>query len=152
MIFWLKMRLLIIGSAAESWCGYLHQTNIFVTVCSYRVTYAFQSESTFYSCLNVKELLAQNRRKIWSLSDCNWIRTNSHLVRKRTLNYLTKLFFYELSSCGFESSCSHLNNNCFFGLFWEYFPKDVQDKKDWHLYPSLCYMLAVIATLLPWSS
>ena len=30
--------------------------------------------------------------------------------------------------------------------------KDVQDKKDCHLYLSLCYMLAVIATLLPWSS
>ena len=28
------------------------------TVCSYHVTYAFQSESTLYSCLNVKELLA----------------------------------------------------------------------------------------------
>ena len=27
------------------------------TVCSYHVTYAFQSESTLYSCLNVKELL-----------------------------------------------------------------------------------------------
>ena len=29
-----------------------------LTVCSYHVTYAFQSESTLYSCLNVKELLA----------------------------------------------------------------------------------------------
>ena len=35
-----------------------------LTVCSYHVTYAFQSESTFYSCLNVKELLAQSRREI----------------------------------------------------------------------------------------
>ena len=34
------------------------------TVCSYHVTYAFQSESTFYSCLNVKELLARSRREI----------------------------------------------------------------------------------------
>ena len=44
----------------------------FVTVCSCHVTYAFQSESTLYSCLNEKELLAQNSCKIWSLSDCNW--------------------------------------------------------------------------------
>ena len=29
-----------------------------MTVCFYHVTYAFQSESTLYSCLNVKELLA----------------------------------------------------------------------------------------------
>ena len=26
-------------------------------------TYAFQSESTVFSCLNVKELLAQNKKK-----------------------------------------------------------------------------------------
>ena len=30
----------------------------FNTVCTYHATYAFQSESTIYSCLNVKELLA----------------------------------------------------------------------------------------------
>ena len=35
-----------------------------MTVCSCHVTYAFQSESTLYSCLNVKELLARNRRDI----------------------------------------------------------------------------------------
>ena len=39
-------------------------TNIPLTVCSYHVTYAFQSESTLYSCLNVKELLARSRREI----------------------------------------------------------------------------------------
>ena len=31
------------------------------SVCSYHVTYAFQNESTLYSCLNVKELLDRNR-------------------------------------------------------------------------------------------
>ena len=61
------------------------------TVCSYHVTYAFQSESKLYSYLNVKELLARSRRVIWSLSDCNWIRSQNHLVRKRTLNHLAKL-------------------------------------------------------------
>ena len=64
-----------------------------LTVCSYHVTYAFQSESTLYSCLNVKELLARNRRVIWSLRDCSWIRTQNHLVCKRTLNHLVKLVF-----------------------------------------------------------
>ena len=34
-----------------------------LTVCSYHVTYAFQSESTLYSCLNVQELLARSRRE-----------------------------------------------------------------------------------------
>ena len=46
----------------------VNANSIFSTVCSYHVTYAFQSESTLYSCLNVKELLARNRHKIWSLS------------------------------------------------------------------------------------
>ena len=39
-------------------------TSIGLTVCYYHVTYAFQSESTLYSCLNVKELLARSRREI----------------------------------------------------------------------------------------
>ena len=61
-----------------------------LTVCSYDVTYAFQSESTFYSCLNVRELLARSKREIWSLNDCNWTRTYNHLVHKRSLNHLAK--------------------------------------------------------------
>ena len=48
-------------------CFYFHFHFFF----SYQVTYAFQSESTLYSCLNVKQLLARSRREIWSLSDCN---------------------------------------------------------------------------------
>ena len=80
-----------------------------LTVCSYHVTYAFQSESTLFSCLNVKELLAQSRREIWSLSDCNWTQTNNHLVHERALNHLDiwlngRVFIYELSCCGFDSS------------------------------------------------
>ena len=63
----------------------------FMTVCSSHVKYAFQSESTLYSSLNVKELLAQSRRKIWSLSDCNGTRTHN-----------------QLSGFWFESRCSHL--------------------------------------------
>ena len=35
-----------------------------LTVYSYHVTYAFQSEPTLYSCLDVKELLARSRREI----------------------------------------------------------------------------------------
>ena len=55
------------------------------------VTYAFQSESTLYSCLNDQELLARSRCKVWILSDCIWIRTHNHLVHKRTPNHLAKL-------------------------------------------------------------
>ena len=147
------------------------------TVCSLHVTYAFQIESTFYSCMDVKELLGRSRSDIWSLSARNGTGTHNYLVCKRTLNYLAKLakwlscfvgtclygafdcvflschvrlsewihtlwwpeclivawmhrtdkysqhssviwpvwlnswvFVYELSGCGFESHCSHLNS------------------------------------------
>ena len=53
--------------------------------------YAFQSESTLSSCLNVKELLARNRCKILSLNDWNETRIHNHLVHKWTLNHLAKL-------------------------------------------------------------
>ena len=54
--------------------------NDFLIDCSScHVTYAFQSESTLYSCLNVKELFARSRRKIWRLSDCNWTRLQLQL-------------------------------------------------------------------------
>ena len=55
---------------------------IMVTACSYHVTYAFQSESTLCSYLNVKELLARNRHEIWRLSDCNRTWTHNHLFCK----------------------------------------------------------------------
>ena len=41
--------------------------------------------------MNVKELIAWNRRNIWSLSDSNGIWNHNHLVRKQTLNHLAKL-------------------------------------------------------------
>ena len=94
---------------------HFHQTKCLI-VCYYHITYAFWSESTLYSCLNIKELLAWDRRDIGSLSDCNGIRTNNHLVRKRELKHLAKLaiwlngwvFVSEVSGCGFESRYSHL--------------------------------------------
>ena len=70
---------------------YFDKTTVFLTVCSYHVTYTFQSESTLRGCLSVKELLAQSRGEIWSLGDCNWTRTHNDLVHKRTLNHLDKL-------------------------------------------------------------
>ena len=60
-------------------------------------------------CLNVKKILARGRHHIWSLSDTSKIRTHNHLVvRRRTLNHLAKLV-YEISGCGFEYPCYHLN-------------------------------------------
>ena len=62
-----------------------------MTVYSFHVTYAFQSESALYSCLNVNKHLARSSREICRSSDCNWTRTQNHLTRKRTLNHLAKL-------------------------------------------------------------
>ena len=70
-------------------CSWFNINNL--TVCYYHVTYMFQSQFTPYNCLNVKELLARNKRDIWILSDSNGIRTHNHLICKRTLNHLTKL-------------------------------------------------------------
>ena len=64
---------------------------VHLTLPSYHVTYAFQREFTLYIRLDAKELLAQNRRDIWSLSDCKETRTHNQLFRKRTLNHLVKL-------------------------------------------------------------
>ena len=74
----------------EQCCEYL-SVRCIVIVCFSHVTYEFESESTLYSCLNVKEVLTRSRRHIWRLSDCNGTRTNNHLVRKRILNHLAKL-------------------------------------------------------------
>ena len=62
-----------------------------LTACSYLVMYAFQSESELYNFFNIKEFLATNSHKIWSLSECNGTKTQNHLVCKRTLNHLAKL-------------------------------------------------------------
>ena len=42
----------------------IHEIKVVLTVCFYHVTYEFESESTLYSCLNVKELLARSGRHI----------------------------------------------------------------------------------------
>ena len=61
------------------------------TLCFFHVTYAFQSEYTLYSCHNVEELLARNKRDIWNINNCNGTRNHNHLVCKQTLSHLTKL-------------------------------------------------------------
>ena len=82
----------IFGESGKTRDDYISlKRKLYLTVCYYHVTYAFQSKSTLYSCLNVKELLARNRRDIWILSDSNGIQTHNQLVRKRTFNHLAEL-------------------------------------------------------------
>ena len=62
-------------------------SELYLTVRSCNVTYVFQTECIFYSCLNVKELLAPSRSEIGGLSEFIWTRTQYHLIRKRALNH-----------------------------------------------------------------
>ena len=64
---------------------------VHLTACSCHVMYASHGEYTLYIWMNVKEILARNRREIWRWSDCNCARTQNHLVLKPTLNHLVKL-------------------------------------------------------------
>ena len=64
---------------------------VYLTISFYHVTYAFQSESTLYISLNVNKIIVQNKRNICRLSQCNGTPTHNHLLRKGTLNHLSKL-------------------------------------------------------------
>ena len=79
------------GQTIELCCEYLSVGCIWLHFVYYHITYAFQSDSTLYNCLNVNELLARNRSDIWRLSDSSRIRTYNHLVCKWTLNHLAGL-------------------------------------------------------------
>ena len=83
-----------------------------MTVCSYHVTYAFQSESTPNSFQNVKELLAWNRHDIWSLSNCSGTRTHNHLARKRTLDHLAKLAKFDFFPRTYMVSVNICSSSC----------------------------------------
>ena len=76
------------------------------TVCSYHVTYVLQSESTPYSYLNVKELLARNRHHIWSLNcfDCLPFDCLSlwNLEAKLSIFGNLKQFFLKLNWCDLD--------------------------------------------------
>ena len=68
-----------------------------MTVCYYQVTWAVQSESALYTCLNVTELLARNRRAL------------NHLVK------LAKWLSVRLRiGCRFKSRCCQLRDIVFF--------------------------------------
>ena len=51
----------------------------------------FKSESTLYTCRNVKELVARGGFEIRSFSDCNWTQTHNNLIDRRKFKYLAKL-------------------------------------------------------------
>ena len=74
------------GSEELKKCPSLFPSSPVICECSWektqieRKTYAFQSESTIYSCLNVKKVLAENRCDIWSLSKSTEFETTNRLT------------------------------------------------------------------------
>ena len=90
-----KKQSTILQNGPNEWAlSWVLTSMVHLTLHQYHVTYAFQSESTLYLFLKVKELLTQNKRNIWSLSDCNRTQTHIHLARKWILNHLAKLAKY----------------------------------------------------------
>ena len=66
-------------------------------VCSCHVTYTFQSEFTLYGCLNVKELLAQSRCKIWSCLWTKWLWVRVQLQSQKRLFHQSCFFLMSKS-------------------------------------------------------
>ena len=72
-------------------------------------------------------------------SDCNWTRTQNHLVHKRPVWPNGGVFVCKLSGSGFESSCGHLNfrfHSCFEqGVCWHSGDSRVlilSETRTWH--------------------
>ena len=70
-------------------CGLIYTLHL--AVCSCHVTFPFQSDPTLYICLSVKELVTENSRDMWSLSEWYGTRIHNQLVGKLTLSHLSKL-------------------------------------------------------------
>ena len=74
-----------------------------MTVCSCHVTYAFESESTLYSCLNVKELLARSSQAL--LPVCGKI--FERIIFNSLHEYVEEKKLLSVHQSGFRS-----NNSC----------------------------------------
>ena len=82
--------------------------------------------------MNVKELLAQNERDIWSLSNNNGIRTHNHLVRKRLLNIGPELHLNVLVTTW--QNISKDSKSPIFGLSWALLPTWFSCSKEYVSY------------------
>ena len=68
---WLKKQR-VLTQPSENFTGWDPLKLCILIVCSYHVTYPFESKSTLYICLNVKETHAWNRREIWMVKSEIW--------------------------------------------------------------------------------
>ena len=94
--------------------------SIQLTVCSYDVTYTFQSESTLYSCLNVKKLLAWHSISIQFSNAVVTVRNES----RKTLEYLMHFCsssHYVMWQAFYSLSHPHILVTIFSIVFWGVF-------------------------------
>ena len=125
----------------ELCCEYLSVWCIWLYVLMSRT--CFQSESTLCSCLNVKELIAWSRHKLWSLSDCD----SSFALVWWSLPGITS----ESNECTINNKVSNIIHGCFKKIYktklskqhTTFFDKPMFSSKNclwrfrWHLSPSL---------------
>ena len=111
------------------------------TVCYYHVLFAFLSESTLCGCLNANELLAWNRRDIWSLSDSNKIRTHNQVWDFHQKKKNNNVIFYSQLFLGNWNVCQKINKPSIMTIFAQIWP-------DQH-FPKRCVFVSFWQLLTP---
>ena len=114
--FWLCNQALHLNIKVSIWLGNIFEKQLISLSKAISFTFALDLKR------NENSIFFQWLRKLFHintpLSDNNGIRIHNHLVRKRIFNHsfmnvfvclLTKVFVNEVSGCGFESRCCHLN-------------------------------------------
>ena len=99
-------------------------------------THLIQTNSCSFLLLSIASSTIIEKKEI-VIDDCNGTRTHNNFVRKGTLD--DRVFAYELSGCGFENRCSHLNfrfRACFEqGVPWDsgnYRVWTHSERRTWH--------------------
>ena len=74
----------VLSESANQWTGSLMiGTSIMKELMSFQIRVL--SESSLWNHLNVKELLAQNKRNVWDLSYRSGIGTHKHFLNKHSV-------------------------------------------------------------------
>ena len=90
IVAWMSRKSLLATSKPNYWAVlWVLVCTVRLTLCYYHVTYAFQTESTIYSCLNVKEHLVRNRCDIrcWHLLNFRYRACFEQGVPWHSVNY-----------------------------------------------------------------
>ena len=86
-------------------CWNRNHFNTFICLCVLIMSYTrFRVDLHSLVCLNVKELLAQNRHDSWGLCDCNGIWHYKRTLESEHSNHFAKLAFFKM----IEPCCEYL--------------------------------------------